>query len=57
MRMRIGRILKIYRALEGLEQREVADQIGIGYSTLCRIEKGKSPDAKGMIKIIAWLFD
>lgn len=54
---RLGKMLKLYRVSEGLEQQKLADEIGVGKSTLSRIEKGKLPDIQGGIKIMAWLFN
>lgn len=54
---RLGKMLKLYRASEGMEQQKLADEIGVGKSTLSRIEKGKMTDIQGGIKIMAWLFN
>jgi transcriptional regulator with XRE-family HTH domain len=38
-----------------LSQRDTAKQIGIGYSTLCRLESGDKPDIESFRKILNWL--
>lgn len=54
---RLGKMLKIHCLNEGINQKKLADEIGIGASTLSRIMKGKSPDFEGGLKIMAWLFN
>lgn len=53
---RLGQMLKLHRTINNIEQQVLADEIGIGKSTLSRIEKGGLPDVQGGIKIMAWLF-
>jgi len=48
-------MLKAERDRRGLSQRAAADQIGIGFSTVARVESGKWPHAPGFLAIIAWL--
>lgn len=50
-------MLRQYRLLAGIEQRELADRIGVSASSLCRFEAGKSLDEQGTIRLIAWLFE
>ena len=52
--MRIGDLIKNWRTMEKKGQREVAAEIGIGVSTLCRIENGEMMDGAALAKIIAW---
>ncbi len=52
----IRTMLKQYRALSDVDQKDLADEIGISASSLCRFEKGKSLDERGTIRMIAWLF-
>jgi len=52
--MRIGDLIKSWRVMEKKGQREVAAEIGIGVSTLCRIENGEMMDGAALVKIIAW---
>ncbi len=53
--MRIAKMIRIWRASEGIDQKDLAAEIGIGASVLSRVEKGKSPDAAGAVKIMAWM--
>ena len=52
--MRFGDLIKSWRVMEKKGQREVAAEIGIGVSTLCRIENGEMMDGAALAKIIAW---
>ena len=53
--MRLGDILRKWRAMSELDLRSAAEHIGIGAATLMRIEKGKVPNGYTFIKIITWL--
>lgn len=48
-------MLRAKRARCELSQRQAAIEIGIGFSTVARVEKGEWPDAPGFLAIIAWL--
>lgn len=52
----IHEMMRIYRAQEGIQMRDLAASIGIGASTLCRFEKGRQLDAPSTLKLINWLF-
>ena len=52
----IGKLLKLYMAVEGLSVRDTAKAIGVSASTISRITSGKSIDAATMLKLINWLF-
>ncbi len=39
----------------GLTMREAAAQIGIAAAAVCRIEQGKLPDARTLIRLCRWL--
>lgn len=55
-RVRFGRVLKVYRAWREITTRELASEIGISASTICRIETGKGqPDGPTAVKLFAWL--
>jgi transcriptional regulator with XRE-family HTH domain len=54
--MRIGRMIRLYRATVDTPLRRIADDIGISASTLSRIEKGAAIDMVSFGKLIAWLF-
>jgi transcriptional regulator with XRE-family HTH domain len=56
--MRLGRILKAYREAERLSIREMAQEIGIAFSTYARIESGKTStevEAETWIIVTNWL--
>jgi transcriptional regulator with XRE-family HTH domain len=53
--MRLGDVLRKWRLMSEIDQRTIAAAIGVSFSTLCRIERGKAPDAYSLVKIINWL--
>jgi transcriptional regulator with XRE-family HTH domain len=54
---KLGNVLKGWRESERIDQRTAAKEIGIGASTLCRLESGETtPDAKTFMAILIWLF-
>lgn len=52
----IGKLLRLWRAVENIGLREAAKELGISPATLSRIENGKSVDAATFLKLIYWLF-
>ncbi len=52
----IRTMLRQYRLLAGIDQKELAERIGVSASSLCRFEAGKSMDEQGTVRRIAWLF-
>lgn len=48
-------MLKAERSRRELSQRAAAKEIGIGFSTVARVENGGWPDAPGLLAIAAWL--
>lgn len=48
-------MLRAERSRRELSQRQAAAEIGIGFSTVARVENGGWPDAPGFLAIIAWL--
>lgn len=52
---RLGAALAAYQQKHDLENRAMAQDIGISASTLSRTKGGTMPDAIGMAKIILWL--
>lgn len=53
--MRIGIVLKRWRLMGEMDLRTAAKQIGIGHTTLMRIENGKMPDGQTLSILLAWL--
>ena len=54
--MRLGRIIRRYRAFEEISLRDLAKQTGVSLPTLSRIERGKMPDAPTLVRLLLWLF-
>ncbi len=52
---RLGNMLRMSRMMRGLGLRDVAQEIGIGYATLMRIEHGQSFDVATLMKLWNWL--
>lgn len=50
-------MLTAYEQKYDLSGREIAKEIGVDKSNLCRIKQGKMPDAKNMAKIITWMIE
>lgn len=56
--MRLARMLKLYVAThEGLTQKQVAQEAGIGESTLSRFLSGEQmPDGRAFAALVTWCF-
>lgn len=54
--MRVADLLINWRFINKLTQRDAALQIGISASSLCRVEKGSTPDGETVVKLVAWMF-
>jgi len=54
--MKLGILLKKYRAMIDIELRSLAKEIGISAATLMRIEHGYLPDGRTVAKVLAWMF-
>lgn len=52
--MRIGKLIRAYRTLEGIGIRAMAREIGISHGTLSRLERGENVDARTLAKVLAW---
>ncbi len=52
--MLLGELIEYWRRIKGETQRETAKAIGIGYSVLCRLEKGHLPDGVTLVKVWNW---
>ncbi len=44
-----------HRARRGQSQREVAAELGLSASTVCRVEQGQAPDLASFSKLCRWL--
>ena len=55
--MRLSKMLKLYRAAEGIDQKALAREIGIGASQLCRLEHGKELRLASIVKLLKWMFE
>lgn len=54
--MKIGELLRKWRAVSELDLRQGAAIIGVSVSTLRRIEAGVVPDGATVIKLMQWAF-
>jgi transcriptional regulator with XRE-family HTH domain len=52
---RLGQMLSQRRRKEGWSLRRTADEIGVSFNTVARIEKGYQPDLHNYRKLVAWL--
>jgi len=51
----IGRLLRERRRRDGLSLREAAEDVGVSFNTLARIEKGHVPDVGTFQRIAEWV--
>lgn len=51
----IHRFVRDRRQTLGLNLRDAAEQIGISFNSLSRVERGYPPDSPSLIAILAWL--
>jgi len=54
--VKLGEVLKKWRGWSELTVRDVAKDMGIAASTLCRIENGEMMDGRTLAAIMQWLF-
>ncbi len=54
--MRIGQIIADFRHLNRIEQKALADRIGISASVLSRIERGEAVQGESVVKLMTWAF-
>jgi len=52
---RLGEMLKERRRRKRLSLRDLADQIGVSFNTLSRVERGHVPDLRNLRRIADWL--
>lgn len=55
MTLRVSDLLAQWRWATRRELTEVAAEIGIGSSTLSRLEKGGTPDGETLTKVMRWV--
>lgn len=51
----LGRLLAERRARDRISLRDAAEQIGVSFNTLARVEKGRIPDVQTFQRISEWL--
>lgn len=51
----LGQALRAERRSRGMSLRDLSDEIGVGFNTLSRVERGQVPDVKNYQRILAWL--
>src|SRR5690242_8320216 len=51
----LGEALKAERRRRRLSLRDLADEVGVSFNTLSRVERGYLPDLTNYNRIIAWL--
>lgn len=54
--MRVGPMIRAWRAKHDLSVRDTAPRIGVSIATLSRIERGDQIDAETQLKLIVFLF-
>lgn len=52
---RLGPLLRERREVRGWSLRRAADEIGVAFNTIARVEGGHLPDLDNYRKIVAWL--
>jgi transcriptional regulator with XRE-family HTH domain len=51
----LGEALRAERRKRRLSLRDLADEIGVGFNTLSRVERGHVPELKNYDRIVKWL--
>lgn len=51
----LGEALRTERRKRRLSLRDLADEIGVGFNTLSRVERGQVPELKNYDRIVKWL--
>lgn len=54
--MRLGNVLRDWRTMNRLEQKDVARIIGVAPSTISNLEAGKGVNAETLVKVTTWLW-
>lgn len=55
--MRLGIILRKYRAMAEKSTRDMAAELGISAATYSRIERGEGMDGTTLARILKWLLE
>lgn len=55
--MRVGPVIRKYRAMTERNIRDVSKEIGISAATLSRVERGEEMDGETLARILKWLTD
>lgn len=56
--MKLAKMMRLLMAAEGIQQKDLATQLGISESTLSRfLNDVQMPDAKSFAAIMVWCFD
>lgn len=53
--MRIGNVIRKWRTMSEMSQREACKAIGVSLPTLSRIERGNPPDGETLRRLLLWL--
>jgi len=54
---RLADVLRLYRLWKDVGMRDLATEIGVSASTICRLERGEVADWPTMWKLMKWLLD
>lgn len=54
--IRIQKLVRMWRVMRNQDQKELADELDINASSLCRFESGKGLNMRDTGQLIAWLF-
>lgn len=54
MMTNLGKALRAYRFMSEMSQKDIAAEIGIPASSLCRAERGKELSQEAFVKLLAW---
>jgi transcriptional regulator with XRE-family HTH domain len=55
--MRIGELIRLWRAENRYGIREAAKLIGVSSATLSRVERGEGMDAQTLAKLLNWIME
>lgn len=55
--MRLGEVIRRWRKMAERDATDVASEIGIGPSTLTRLEGGATPNGETLAAVLRWLLE